>query len=652
MRSVFGPACVGTVLAALAGSAAAQAPSDAQTADKVRYETVVTASRTETPLANAPIATEVISRTEIERTGSRDVSEVLATHPGVQLARSFNGVTVTLQGLDSQYVLVLIDGQRVIGRVNGGIDLSRLPIDDIERIEIVRGPSSVLYGADAIGGVINIITRRARRKYEADGSASYGTLNTTDLRAGAGLKRDSWSAHVSGGYHRRDAYRLDPTTLATSGSAYGEFEFGGRAEYHSAQRFKLLASADYLQRRQRGVDAAATGAVFDRQNVIETLSAQVAPEIQLRPTARLRINASYSLYRSQYLSDQRGSNALDQYQSTREQLIVLGLQHDHVLPAGHYLSAGFEGRSELLDSDRLVGGHGLRWRGAVFAQDQWTIAKTPRLVVVPAVRVDLDSQFGHAISPKIAVRFDPTRRLILRASYGRGFRPPSFQELLIRFENPSVGYVVDGNQKLRPETSDGINVGFELRATRWLWASANFYRNNLKNLIGYAITDPGGAGSPVQYQYVNIASAHTQGVETSVRLQPSRDLNLDVGYTLTDSEDEVRKRPLEGRARHAGNFLVGFYRKAWGFEATVRGAVFGPRPYYTDLGDGTVQGGGAYQTTRTATYVQLDARVAETLPNWRHITLFVGVQNILGAGDAKYTPLPPRTFYGGVAARY
>jgi outer membrane receptor for ferrienterochelin and colicins len=624
------------------GFVAAQEPTTA--AASAPYQSVVTASRTETRLADVPIATEVISRREIERSGARDVGDVLALHPGMQLTRSFAGVEVMLQGLDSQYVLILIDGQRVIGRVNGAIDLSRIPTDDIERIEIVRGPSSALYGADAIGGVVNIITRRARRRYEADGSVSYGTLDTSDVRASGGIKRESFSAHVAGGFHHRDAYRLDATTPATSGSAYDEFELGTRTEYRTPRRFRISAGADYLQRRLSGVDASAPGAVFDRQNVTETLWAQVTPDITFDVPARLRITGSYSLYRDQYLSKQRGSDALDQYQQTREQLGGVGIQYDHVLSAGHLLSFGLEGQVELLDSDRLANRHGNRWRGAFFAQDQWNVVDAPRFVVVPAIRVDVDSQFGRAFSPKLAVRFDPHPRVVLRGSYGRGFRAPTFKELLLHFENPGVGYVVDGNLSLQPETSDGFDVGAEARAASWFWMSLNLFRNDLKSLIAPSLVDAGGAGSPQHYQYINISAAYTQGIETSVRVGPIHDLVFELGYTLTDSKDEKKKRPLPGRSLHAGTFLVGFSRARWGLEATLRGAVFGSRHSYADNADGT------YQTLTGDPYIVVDARVAESIK--QHVTLFIGAQNLVNAGDARFTPLAPRTFYGGVAGRY
>ena len=608
------------------------------------YESVVTGSRTETALADAPIATEVITRAEIESVGAHDLGDVLATRPGIQLTRTFAGTNLQLQGLDPQYVLILVDGQRTIGRVDGAIDLTRFPIDEIERIEIVRGPASALYGADAIAGVVNLITRRARRRYEADALAQYGSLNTADVRGGAGLRRTAFSARVSGGYHHRDAYQLGTSTPATSGSRYDELELGLRGEAHTPHRFKLQLAIDYLQRRSGGVDASATGAIFDRTNLTETFSVSLAPEITFAIPAKLHVTASYSLYRDQYLHDQRGSNELDQYQLTKEQLAVLGVQYDHVLPRAHFLSLGLEGQYESLDTDRLNGGHGDRFRGAFFAQDQWTALDAPRLVFVPAIRVDLDSQFGQAYSPKLAVRFDPHPNVTLRGSYGLGYRAPTFKELFIHFENPGVGYVVDGNPALRPETSGGFDLGAEVRVARWLWLSVNLYRNDLQNLITASLVDNGGAGGPQRYSYVNIDAAYTQGVESAVRIGPWNDFSVEGGYTLTDSQDETRRRRLPGRSLHAGNFVAAFRRVRWGLEVTLRGAAFGPRRYYVDNADGS------YSTQRAPAYVLLDARVAETIK--KHVTLFVGVQNLANAGEPQFTPLPPRTFYGGVSGRY
>jgi outer membrane receptor for ferrienterochelin and colicins len=608
-------------------------------AQEPSYDSVVTGSRTESKLADAPIATEVITRTDIERLGARDAAEVLSGVPGVQVDRSFAGSSISLQGLDPQYVLILIDGQRVIGRIEGVIDLTRLPVDDIERIEIVRGPSSALWGADALGGVVNIITRRSRRKWEADGRLSYGSLNATDAVVGAGMKRERGSLRVTGGYHRRDAWDLDPETPGTTGNGFEEFDFAARGDVRADKRLKLRASADYLQRRMTGVDEAAGGAIFDRVNLTQTASAQVTPEITFAFPGKLRLTAYYTWFRDQFRNDQRNSDALDQYQDTREQLGRIETQYDHVLPRGHFLSVGIEGQLEHLQSDRLEGGSSTRGRGAAYIQDQWSLSAGPvRMALVPAVRVDIDSQFGTAVSPKLALRADPHPKITFRVSYGRGFRPPTFKELLLRFANTSANYVVEGNPALQPETSNGVNAAIELRPVTGLWFSVNYFYNGLSNLI-QASTVEEGAGGMIRFQYVNIASAWTQGLESSMRIGPFRGVSLDLGATLTLSEDEVLHRPLEGRPVIRGNFLLSMVPPRWGTEVTLRGSVFGSRPIYID-GD----------TVYTEPYLMLDARIGQTIK--KYVTLFVSGQNLLGAGDARFPFVPPRQFFGGVIGRY
>ena len=128
---------------------------------------VVTATRTEIPLGDSPVATEVISREDIEESGTEDLAALLEDHPGVDITRSYLGSSIRLQGLEPEHVLILVNGHRVLGMKGGVIDLSRFTVDNIERIEIVKGPSSALYGSEAMGGVINIITQEALAPFTA-----------------------------------------------------------------------------------------------------------------------------------------------------------------------------------------------------------------------------------------------------------------------------------------------------------------------------------------------------------------------------------------------------------------------------------------------------------------------------------------------------
>lgn len=615
---------------------------DAEPADS-RFTTVVTASRTAQRAVEAAVPLDVITRAEIERTGARDAAEVLALHPAVQLDRSFSGSVAYVQGLEPQHVLILLDGQRVIGRVNGAIDLSRIPVERIEQIEIVRGASSVLYGSDALGGVINIVTRKARRLLSGDVALQYGGLNALDLRGSVGTRLGWGSATLTAGWHRRDAYRLDDRQLATSGSAIDEQQVSGRFDARLGKRWRLGLSGAYLRRRQDGVDSSGSGAVLDRTNLTETADVSLSPELRLG-AAQLKLVGQYSFFRDQYLVNQRGGTQLDQYQETREQLGRAEAQLDWNLPRGHTLTAGGELLYERLYTPRLSSGYGDRVRCAVFAQDQWKLDKTLGLSLVPALRLDVDSQFGSNLAPKLALRLAPIPALTVRAGYGSGFRAPSFKELLLLFENTSVGYVVQGNPNLQPETSQSTNLGIEVVPTQWLLLSANAYRNDLHNLIQALTAYAGGAAGPQRFTYGNVASAYTQGVELAVRLHAGDLVSAEISYTLTDSLDQKTGRALEGRARHRANLALNLRSRSAGLDLTTRVAVVGPRPYYPDD-----NGDGQPEPIEAPLYALWDARLALRLP--AALQLFVGAQNLLGVGDARLLTVPPRTLFMGVSGR-
>jgi len=199
-------------------------------------ETVVTATRTPQRSDEVTVPTEVITRREIEVSGARDLAELLELYPGVEIARDVPVRTsgVRLLGLDPEYVLVLIDGERVPGRFGGTLDIERLSLRDVERIEIVKGPSSVIYGSDAMGGVINLITRRPQRPLEAGARASYGGRAELDLRGGAGavLPGMNATAIAGAGFRRGDAFDLDPSNVATTGSALDTWDVGAAASAH------------------------------------------------------------------------------------------------------------------------------------------------------------------------------------------------------------------------------------------------------------------------------------------------------------------------------------------------------------------------------------------------------------------------------------
>ncbi|MDD9946299.1 MAG: TonB-dependent receptor [Myxococcales bacterium] len=608
-------------------------------------EVVVTGSRTERPLAEAPVATEVISREQIERTGAETVADLLEEQHGLYVQRTYSGSGVQLQGLSPDYTLLLIDGQRITGRIGGVNDLGRMPLHDVERVELVRGAGSALYGSDAIGGVVNIITRRTRRPLELGARAAYGNLELVDAGAFGGIRRGPVSSRMSAGYRRGDGFDLEPQDVATNGNAFDQVELGNQTEYALSQSDTLTLSADYLFRDQSGIDVAGSGAIFDRQNRTEQLGLRLSPELRLG-TTRLRTWAGYSLFRDQFQQDQRGSNALDQTQDTREQLLQGGGQVDLLLGGSHLVSVGLEGLYEHLRSERLNRGTGERTRGALFVQDEWAIIQeVPRLVLVPGARIDVDSQFGVAPTPRIALRFDPNEDLVIRAAYGLGFRAPDFRELYLLFQNPSAGYQVDGNTDLDPERSRSATVSFEYRPIACLWLSASAYRNDLSDMILTDQVGDGGAGGPTRYQYVNVSSAHTQGIDLGARMKPVRGVSVELGYSLLGTHDDGNDRPLPGRPTHRGTTTLRYRFELMRFEAMVRAAVVGQRPFFRDE-----DRDGDDERTNADPYATLDARVEQGIGE--HVAVFVLGENLLDAGHPEFLAIQPRTVMGGMEAHY
>ncbi|WP_425537981.1 TonB-dependent receptor plug domain-containing protein [Myxococcus stipitatus] len=617
------------------------AESEAAKDDVPVARTVVTASRRQERLSETPVATEVITRSEILATGARDASELLSAHPGLQVVQTFAGASVQVQGLGPEYVLVLVDGERVAGRVAGGVDLSRLSLEDVEQVEIVKGPSSVLYGSDAVGGVVNFITRRARQPLGGELRVAYGELNRLDLDATGEARGERWGLRVSGGMQRRSSYDLQPSDEGTTGSSLEGFDLSASGDVKGEGAFSLEGSAGFSRRTQRGVDLGVAGAVFDRASRDTSMTARMAPSWTLGDEATLRVEGSYTHFQRRYLRDQRRATALDTVEDTREQQARVGTQLDARVGERHAFVVGAEVLGELLAADRLDTGQGERGRAALYAQDSWTLATGPQLVVVPGARVDVDTQFGTAVTPRLAAKVDPLSWLTLRGSHGWGYRAPGFQELLLDFENPTVGYAVRGNPDLKPERSRSFSVSAELRplGSSLVWVSA--FQHSLRDMIGTSLQQQ---SEGQLFTYVNVARARVRGGEVGLRQRLPWRLSGEVSYSLTDGRDESMNRALEGQARHRFTAQATWRHREWGLETWARAALVGERPFYPDT-----DGDGVANPYQSKPYVTVDARVA-----WRpreSLQFFVLGSNLADAGNATDLPIPPRAFQAGVSFR-
>jgi len=597
----------------------------------------VIGTRSEQPVDEVTAAAEIIDRREIEASGARDLGELLAVRANAMVESNQFGDVLRLQGLDPDHVLVLVDGQRLGGRKGGAIDLSRIPLDAVSRVEIVRGPASALYGSDAMGGVVNVITRRAGRRFEADGELRYGEGNLLELSGSAATRGDAGLIRLTGGLRRRDAYRLDPGAVATTGSAFDEKHLLVRGEADLGERLRLDGTASWSLRDTTGVDEGAGGAVYDRTGRLESVTLSLRPQLELAPGATLRLTAEGSWIADQLLQDQRRATDNDRIDAVGEQLWNLGVQSDMRIGA-HLLIVGAEALLERMESDRFEDGVGTRNRIGVYVQDEWRVADGLRLA--PGVRVDAMEGVDPAPAPRLAARWDPVDTVELRASYGMAWRAPSFQEMLQRFENTAVGYVVEGNPDLRPESSHGGTLGAVWKPARTFRLGVELFRQEIDDLIAVVTLDPASADRGQRFGYVNVERARTWGAETHATIRPLRNLDLRFGYAFTDARDRDTGAPLEGRAPHRASAAATWRAFTTGTDASVRLVWVGERPH----------GVGAEERVDAPAYASLDAHLRQEVA--AGVSLLAGGRNLLDEGDPTFLPIAPRTFYGGVSFRY
>jgi outer membrane receptor for ferrienterochelin and colicins len=448
---------------------------------------------------------------------------------------------------------------------------------------------------------------------------------------------------LGAGRRSADPWDRDPRDAATTGNQTSGFDVSGQVGLTSVDgRSGVRLSSDYQWRDAFGIDSLPTGAVFDRRERNEwfntTLAGRWAPSEVLGFDLQLR----HSLFRSQFQQDQRAALDEDRYEPALERMWMATATSDLALGERHQLTAGVEPTLYLNSAPRLEGGRGQRVRTGLFLQDAWAVLEDPKLTLLGGVRLDLDSQFGSQPSPRFSALWEALPEVTVRGSHGWGFRAPSFTELLLRFANPGVGYVVEGNPDLKPERSHGATVSADWKVGPRLQVGASLFRTELQDLIAVTTLAEATPDSPLRYGYDNIARALTQGGELTGRINTWTSTWLDLGYALTDARDRDSGELLEGRAVHRLTAqLSGQWREA-GLEWMVRTAWSSGRRFTPDLdGDGTLD------PVWTAPLTEISARVGWR--PWQRVQLFAGVNNLLDQGDALYLPIPPLQLYGGAS---
>jgi outer membrane receptor for ferrienterochelin and colicins len=587
---------------------------------------VVTASRRLQRLADVPVTTEVITRAEIEQAGVSDLSAVLTSRLGIQLEGGHPaGEGVMLQGLSSERVLILMDGQPMVGRISGQIDLSRIPASMVERVEVVKGPQSALYGSEAMGGVVNVITRRAAPgRWDAGLELTAGTQGRADVNGSARgtLGRVKYVADLG-----RRSTELTPGRSETQDALAERLDGMLRLEWAADSTLRMETSAIVLDERQRWRGGPLYQFADNRQ-----WSARAGAE-WTRGASRVAL----ALYISEFQHLARaatGSSPVEGSGDSESQRMMEGELLFGRTWGASALDAGVEARREEIDSDRVRGRDRAMHSVEPFAQTTFAFGAWQ---LVPGARMTWSEQWGTHFTPRLAAMVRPIPSLALRGSVGRGFRAPAFKELYMNFLNlgAGTGYTVQGNPELRPESSSNVTLGAEWAAGPAYLRGQVFY-NRFTDFIETALA--GDSSGITVYTYDNVADGFTRGAELEAGATRGR-LRTEIGYGYLATRDEATGAELLGRPAHSGRLSLD-YTTRLGPRAGVTAVYTGRTPVDRDsLGAVRMREG----------FPRLDARIAQTLP--RGLEFSLGVRNLTGAGPADWPGYTGRHVYAGIGWR-
>lgn len=559
---------------------------------------VVTGTRTEKPVLEVPVRTEVVGREEIEKTHARDLKEALEDVPGLLLKpNQKNGFVAWLQGLDSDRVLVIVDGEPISPSTGSSVDLSQIGTAFIERIEIVKGATSALYGSNAMGGVINIITRKPDRplsyQLNLDGG-SYGDKNPSgdaneiaarSLSAAVALKRPDWYAQFNGSLRDKDGYDLDPSTFRSEGAQGSKSNLDLHLAWTPNDSTEVYIKSRYYREdisNNISSFAPGIGEIKQKRNeAADRFSTTLGVERKLDDGGRLRGWLLRENWRDVTQQDAIATKAVEQQRTAEIDLYRAELQWDKPWGENQVFTSGLLLGQETLDQyqDRVGQARVIevdaKDRRNIEAYLQDDIFLGERWEIVPGVRVQEDSDFGFYAAPKINAMYTPdwfgSVTTNVRTGVGRGYRVPNLKERFFVFDHSQLGYMVLGNNELQPESSDSYQLGVEFVRPGEFRAEVQLFHNRIKNLIDTDLNPAKSAQTGLRiFDYQNFARAITQGVEVNGNLRLGR-FDMKAGYTLLDSEDRDTGKALKERPRHQVKLGIDYEHKAWGTLLTLRG---------------------------------------------------------------------------------
>ena len=531
-------------------------------------EVIVTGSNTERPLKDVPVLTRVITAKDIQALNPMSIESLLEYElPGLQI--SYNSMSqmpqITYQGVGGAYLLFLVDGERVSGEgADHNVDFTRFNVDDIERIEVIKGAQSIAYGSNALGGVINIITKKATRPFTGTITGRYAGSNGQKYTASVGGKHNKFSTYTSFTYRTRDTYTIGDdegkvsTTTTADGTVSEKVALVGSTTVYGYEIYDVSQKFGYSITEKLSADI--KGQFYHNKRDIRTgykfqdyfIDYAFNGKVKYLIAENQQLNLSYV-----YDNYKKDKNYFDiDFVRTDYKNRTQIAKADYSANWGnHAFNEGFEGNFEYLKHYMMKdSSHVTNEAYALYVQDNWQIIQN--LNVVAGVRADYHRKYKLHVTPKVSVMYRPDDIFTLRGGYSQGFRSPSLKELYQEYDMGGLGWMMlYGNPDLEPETSDQYTLSAE--ATKGgMNISVSGYHNRYHNKIAYAQLGDGSSDK----QYINAENAKTTGIETILQYKTNIGITLSGSYAYINDYEEVDGKNTSYVRPHSLTFR-GMYNK-------------------------------------------------------------------------------------------
>jgi outer membrane receptor for ferrienterochelin and colicins len=634
---------------------------DYDTAEQFFFDGItVTGTRAEKRLADSPVATEIITAAEIENSSAATLSEVLDDY-GLMYSSNAMGDYIQLQGLGESRVLYLIDGRRVPGRVAGRLNGETLPLDNVERIEIVRGPQSSLYGSDGIGGVVNIITKQPGDRFSLSAGISNGFILAYD---------DPATSKTPGPFDRVDPFRkqqltaslglpLGPTrnTLSLSFSRAGLYLDEGERSSILPRSLRGQASLDTALRPTDRTDLRAGGGLTFLQSDQQTNpSGSLARSDYIRGDGFISLDAvprdhtslTFRLYdtcfqrdRSAYAATTDSWANTGQFENENYAALEASGRYDGF--PHWFLAAGLEASYNSMSKFNLTEKVNAVDREAVFIQAERF--REGVYSVLGGFRVERNSQYGFSWAPRLSAMYHLPGRgedsgFRLLGSLGVGYRAPNFNDLYLVKDDPPHPLIL-GNPDLRPEYAVNLSGGLEY-AREKVSATLNGYYTELFDEIAYRNTGLIERGMAV-YHTGNISRSLRAGFDTEGKVSLFRHAYVSAGYSYLYAYDRTANAELHPQPAHTLKFKAGLDTGKPGTgRAGNRGLnLWAGGRFFSPLDREEAAAGGR---------LILDLYAGVFLG--KHVKVYASADNLLGTIDIFFGPAAPQSFSLGLTYTY